>query len=66
MGVLPLQFADGETAASLGLTGREVFALEGAGAGLKPRVDRHRRGHGGRRLDEELHARWSASTRRKS
>jgi aconitate hydratase len=29
MGVLPLQFADGETPASLGLTGRETFAIEG-------------------------------------
>jgi aconitate hydratase len=29
MGVLPLQFRDGESAESLGLTGREEFALEG-------------------------------------
>jgi aconitate hydratase len=38
MGVLPLQFTDGESAASLGLTGREVFALSGAGESLKPRA----------------------------
>ncbi|MBL8137312.1 MAG: aconitate hydratase AcnA [Acidobacteria bacterium] len=38
MGVLPLQFNDGESVASLGLTGREVFALAGAGAALKPRT----------------------------
>ncbi len=38
MGVLPLQFKDGESVASLGLTGREVFALAGAGAALKPRT----------------------------
>jgi aconitate hydratase len=37
MGVLPLQFLNGETAAGLGLTGREVFAIEGAGPGLKSR-----------------------------
>jgi aconitate hydratase len=37
MGVLPLQFVDGATAGSLGLTGRELFAIEGAGADLKPR-----------------------------
>ena len=37
MGVLPLQFVDGATAGSLGLTGREVFALAGAGATLAPR-----------------------------
>jgi aconitate hydratase len=29
MGILPLQFLDGETAESLGLTGREEFAVEG-------------------------------------
>jgi aconitate hydratase len=29
MGVAPLQFERGQSAASLGLTGREVFALEG-------------------------------------
>jgi aconitate hydratase len=37
MGVLPLEFADGATAASLGLTGHEVFDFDGAGAALKPR-----------------------------
>jgi aconitate hydratase len=29
MGVVPLQYRDGETAASLGLTGKEVFDIEG-------------------------------------
>ena len=29
MGILPLQFRDGETLATLGLTGREAFAIEG-------------------------------------
>jgi aconitate hydratase len=29
MGVLPLQFQPGETAASLGLTGEEVYSIEG-------------------------------------
>jgi aconitate hydratase len=33
MGVLPLQFAAGENAASLGLTGHEVFTVEGIAAG---------------------------------
>jgi len=37
MGVLPLQFEAGETAASLKLTGTEVYSLAGAGAALKPR-----------------------------
>ena len=29
MGIVPLQYPDGESAESLGLTGREVFAIEG-------------------------------------
>src|SRR5207302_10971438 len=38
MGVLPLQFADGESAASLGLTGHEVFTVAGlAGVDQIPR-----------------------------
>jgi aconitate hydratase len=37
MGVLPLQFQAGESAASLRLTGREVFDLVGSGDALKPR-----------------------------
>jgi aconitate hydratase len=36
MGVLPLQFQAGASAASLGLTGREVFAISGVPA-MKPR-----------------------------
>jgi aconitate hydratase len=32
MGVLPLQYVDGESAATLGLTGREQFDLIGADA----------------------------------
>jgi aconitate hydratase len=33
MGILPLQFMPGETAASLGLTGREEFAITGIDGG---------------------------------
>jgi aconitate hydratase len=36
MGVLPLQFQKGQTAASLGLTGAEVFDITGIAAGLQP------------------------------
>jgi aconitate hydratase len=36
MGILPLQFRDGESAAALGLTGEESFDLEGIARGLKP------------------------------
>jgi aconitate hydratase len=35
MGVLPLQFQPGENAASLGLTGHEVFSIEGVAAALE-------------------------------
>jgi len=33
MGVLPLQFKDGESASSLGLTGRETFTIDGIAGG---------------------------------
>jgi aconitate hydratase len=36
MGVLPLGFAEGQTRASLGLTGREVFSVTGIADGLEP------------------------------
>jgi aconitate hydratase len=35
MGVVPLQFKPGESAATLGLTGEEVFSIEGLNAGLE-------------------------------
>ncbi|MFQ5582671.1 MAG: aconitate hydratase AcnA [Mariprofundaceae bacterium] len=35
MGILPLQFMDGESAESLGLTGREVYAISGVADGDK-------------------------------
>ena len=34
MGILPLQFVDGASVASLGLTGREIFDIEGITAGV--------------------------------
>jgi len=37
MGVLPLQFEPGESAASLGLTGRETFSILGLEGGPSPR-----------------------------
>jgi aconitate hydratase len=33
MGVLPLQFVDGASAESLGLTGREAFSITGVAGG---------------------------------
>ena len=38
MGVLPLQFKPGDTASSLGLTGRETFAIDGLAERLAPRA----------------------------
>jgi aconitate hydratase len=38
MGVLPLQFREGENAATFGLTGEEKYTIEGV-AGLQPRQD---------------------------
>jgi aconitate hydratase len=39
MGVLPLQFKPGESAASIGLTGKEVFNITGLGDNLNPRQE---------------------------
>ena len=38
MGILPLQFAAGESAASLGLTGRETFSVRGLKDGVSPGI----------------------------
>ncbi len=39
MGVLPLQYREGENAASLGLTGQEVFEVTGLSDSIKPRSE---------------------------
>jgi len=39
MGVLPLVFMNGETRASLGLTGEETIDIDGIDAGLKPHAE---------------------------
>ncbi len=39
MGVLPLQFKDGESALSLGLTGDESFTISGMAGGIEPSQD---------------------------
>jgi aconitate hydratase len=46
MGVLPLLFPDGASAASLGLTGKEQYELTGIADGLKPRGTVHVRAAG--------------------
>ena len=40
MGVLPLQFKEGDSAESLGLTGSESLSITGIGAGITPRQER--------------------------
>ncbi len=37
MGILPLQFKEGENYKTLGLNGREIYNVRGIGEGLKPR-----------------------------
>ncbi len=39
MGILPLQFKQGESKETLGLTGRETYDIEGIEQGLKPRQE---------------------------
>ncbi len=39
MGVLPLQFKDGDSAVSLGLDGTETFSVTGIAGGIEPRQD---------------------------
>src|SRR5690606_6105611 len=36
MGVLPLEYVDGQTAASLGLSGKESYSITGVSGGLTP------------------------------
>ena len=36
MGVLPLQYVDGDTAETLGLTGNETFTITGISTDIKP------------------------------
>jgi aconitate hydratase len=36
MGILPLQYRPGQSAATLGLTGRETYAVRGIGGGVEP------------------------------
>ncbi|HEY7957957.1 MAG TPA: aconitate hydratase AcnA, partial [Polyangia bacterium] len=49
MGILPVQFQEGEDAQSLGLDGRETFDIEGLEAGLTPgkKLTAHARSDGG-------------------
>jgi aconitate hydratase len=39
MGVLPLEFKNGQTRVDLNLTGSEIFSITGVSKGIKPRMD---------------------------
>jgi aconitate hydratase len=45
MGVLPLQFAEGQSAGSLELSGRETFTIGGLAGGIEPRQEVRVRAH---------------------
>ena len=65
MGILPLEYAPGENAASLGLTGEETFAIEGL-AERDPAAQGDRARQERRRSDGASSSRPCASTRRRS
>ena len=60
MGVLPLQYAEGQSASSLGLTGHEVFAITGFGSlneGVAPKTVAVRAEDGHRLVEFEVRLR---------
>jgi hypothetical protein len=63
MGILPLQYADGATRESLGLTGEETFAIEGVAAGLEPGMTVTVTASGDATAARRRSTRWCASTR---
>ena len=63
MGVLPLQFPDGESAQSLGLTGEEVFSIDGPRRGDGRWRRRTARGLGARRARRRRAGRFDARVR---
>jgi hypothetical protein len=69
MGILPLQFADGENVESLGLTGEEVYDFAGLTTLLAEQVcgwpHAYGEGHGCRWDREGVRSQRSASTRRR-
>jgi aconitate hydratase len=57
MGILPLVFQDGANAASLGLTGSEVFDVVGVASGLAPGVSIAVRARGEQTIEFQATAR---------
>jgi aconitate hydratase len=64
MGILPLQFMPNEGAASLGLSGREIYDISGIAAGLRPRqqVTVHARREDGSEFSFDAVARIDSAT----
>ncbi len=56
MGILPLQFKDGQNVESLGLTGKEVIDIVGLDDTLKPRQEVIVKARGDQRLEIEFKA----------
>ncbi len=63
MGVLPLQYKPGDSASSLGLTGRETFSVLGLEDGLVAAPIRHRRGDARRGRGRRPEIRFEAIAR---
>ena len=59
LGVLPLQYKEGENAEKLGLTGKETFTFSGIAEGLKPLKEIHvvAKGEGGKEVKFQAIAR---------
>jgi aconitate hydratase len=57
MGILPLQYRDGENAESLGLTGREVYSINGLGDGTVSEVTVTAQADDGTKVEFQAHVR---------
>jgi aconitate hydratase len=57
MGILPLQYRDGENAESLGLTGREVYSITGLGDGTVSEVAVTAQADDGTKVEFQAHVR---------
>ena len=63
MGILPLQFGAGDNAESLGLTGEEVYSIEGLAEGIADELRAGSRGDGRGRRGRRAEHRFTATVR---
>ena len=63
MGVLPLEFMDGQSPTSLGLTGTETYSIHGIASGLEPggTVEVTAEGDGGKVTTFQAHVRLDSA-----